>query len=139
MDQSQTDAIKQDILTKLEYAVDREELVYYICNTYQLGWPAAEELVETVAVYNAKKINKHQSWLLLIVSIGGFLAGLAFAILYYHIYISPFTASAHSSNPGTSIMYLYRMGHDIIFLVIAMSLTVGGLLGIINATRTILT
>ena len=50
MEKWDNEEVRQLILTRLEHAVDKEELIYDICEKYQMGWAEAENMVETISI-----------------------------------------------------------------------------------------
>jgi len=113
------------IVKELSRHRDRKEITRMVCEHSYLNWNEAEKLVEEVAIQNKRTIAARQSPLLVFVSIGTLVLGIA--LLAYSL---KFIADFAQEDTLARILSL-RSGYYILGeSVTGLGMTVGGFYGL---------
>jgi hypothetical protein len=132
MDESE---LNKTILTRLGRGANRDDLLLEVCREANLSWPEAEALVSQVEAGHSVEIARRQSPFIIILSLGGLLAGLAWGAWagagIYAILRAMLAASDQAFGEILGVAYIFRaVQYYIPSLLGALGLCIGGAVGL---------
>lgn len=119
------DEITNFIIKELGKNRDRQEIVRKICEATTLNWGEVEKLILEVESQNRRKIAAKRGPLLIFVSIGTLLLGIALLIYNMEVLIAIFNKDLLGQ-----VLSLQSGYYRLISLVTGLGMTVGGLYGV---------
>ncbi len=125
----ESDELTQSIIRDLVKQRSRNDIIQRVCERAGLNWPQAEQLVRRVEADHAHAIARGQSPLLILLSIGSILIGLA--LLYLAIdYLVGFVNAQLLEELLSVRSAWYRLAGG----VTGLGMVVGGLIGLWRTT-----
>lgn len=119
--------LSQRIVNDLARHRSRNEIIRAVCEASSMNWPEAERFVRRVEAENAHAIARKQSPLMIFLSIGTVLIGLALLAYGVEFFMALFRGDALSAILGARSAYLRLAGS-----VTGLGMVVGGLIGVYN-------
>src|SRR5512146_1656980 len=116
--------LTQRILNDLARHRSRNELILFVCERSGMDWPAAEKLVQQVEQEHGRTIARRQSPLMIFLSVGTLLIGVALLFYGVEFFIAFFQGSTLEQLLSLRGAYLRLIGG-----FPGLGMLVGGLIG----------
>jgi len=123
------------------------DLIFDLCQKYNLSWPQAEALVQRVQTDNSADISRKQFPLLAVLALAIFVAGLGLIGYSVYLFALPFIeGNVNNGTPADAANYSYYIlqviigsrGTVIYAFIIGIGMVFGSLLGMRDAWSSIL-
>ena len=119
------DEITNLVIKELGKNRDRQEIVRKICEATTLNWGEVENLILEVESQNRRKIAAKRGPLLIFISIGTLLLGIALLIYNMEVLMAIFNRDLLGQ-----VLSLQSGYYRLLSLVTGLSMTIGGLYGV---------
>lgn len=119
------------LVRRLERAANRDDLVFEISRKTGQSWEQAAAYLDDLETRNASRIQRRQAPILLILSLGALLAGLALGLAYY-LQVSAALREMLGRAAGLREIFAYAVAatYNLPGLIAGATLAAGGLMGV---------